>query len=187
MEYKKSRNIIVGAWLGTWIIGGSILYLVSQTPSKSKQISPLENRQEEHYGGRTLTRDEKVATTPWSIMTNKNSLAQLITPHRNDYYGTNGPVYVHGEGDVAGETALDLAKWVIEYKNEFSKMAGDNGEFPSYCRVDDLNEDGHADRISWPRLERMPVFERPFTKDMNDMADKVVAYDNYIVDYIRRQ
>lgn len=134
---------------------------------------------ENSYASRT----EKLNNTPWSADGDK-----LITPHRNDYYGTNGPIYVKSSGDPDGEIALDFANKVILYKREFSEMTG-NEQIPhTYCRVDDFDNDGHADRISWPRVERMPVIQVGLlSKDLKEKADRTVMYENFIIDYIRHK
>ncbi len=138
-----------------------------------------------------LTRTEKLDRTNWDVVDTDGdgTFDQLITPHRNSYYGTKGPVYTRGGRDFAGEVALGFSKAVITYKNEFSKMISNDETVYWLCRVDDFNEDGLADRISWPRMgDRMPIFERSsFPERIKEKADDVVIYENYILDYLTKK
>jgi hypothetical protein len=140
--------------------------------SSQNEVSAIENKAEQY-------------SSMWDIDSN-----QLITPHRNNYYGTksnvNGPVYTFGKGDVYGDVAIKAGKDIISYKNNFSKMSGSDKTFYWLCRVDDFNKDGVADQISWPRKgENMPIYNAPFPKDIQEKANKVLFLEDYIQDYIR--
>ncbi len=64
-------------------------------------------------------------------------------------------------------------------------MAGNDKEFYWLCRVDDFDEDGSADKISWPRMgDKMPVYEKPFPKGIQEKADEVVLFETYILDHL---
>lgn len=118
---------------------------------------------------------------------------ELITPHRNSWYGTKGPVYSSldsmnmNQPTEEGNYILFAAHKVITYKNAFSKMAGSDKEFYWLCRVDDLNNDGVADKISWPRMgDKMPGYEQPFlSKDVQYKANQVLLLENQIQTYIK--
>lgn len=127
-----------------------------------------------------LSRAEKLNQIAWYVIDSNGDgcLDQLRRPRT--------PIYTSGQGDSEGECALDAAKELVGYKNDFSRMTDKEGEFPWLCRVDDFDEDGSADRISWPRLgDRMPVFEKPFPKGVQKKADMVVFLENHVLDYVR--
>lgn len=120
----------------------------------------------------------------WYVVSEDGINDALVTPHRNSNYGSKGPVYTGGQGNLEGERILSLAKEVIDYKNDFSKRAGFDKEFYWNCRVDDFDEDGVADRVSWPRLNNMPVYEKPFSSEMKSKANKIISLEKSVLDYI---
>lgn len=178
---RRNLGIVIALAINLAFAGG-LIYLVSQ------------NQKQE-----TNTINAKIETKPyqpkniheicWNVIdTNKDgSYDELVTPHRNSLYGTKGPIYKKGGLDPLGkgEKALEAAKELIQYKNDFSKIAGSDKTFYWQCRVDDFNKDGIADKISWPRRNNMPVYETPFSKEIQEKADKVIELESYIFDYIQ--
>ncbi|MDA3836241.1 MAG: hypothetical protein PF542_01325 [Nanoarchaeota archaeon] len=133
------------------------------------------------------TRAEKLNSTCWYLYEKdeKGNPDVIVTPHRNNYYGTKGPIYVSGQGDLEGKKIFDLAKDLIDYKNDLSKVAGSEQKFPWLCRVDDFDGDSIADKISWPRMgENMPVYEKPFSSEIQKKANKVVLLENQVLAYV---
>lgn len=186
---KVALTMIAGVY-----VGASILHMTAAIYAKmaeKKEANYLLDRasvsqlSEKAYPSRS----EKLDSTNWDVndKDGNGTIDELITPHRNSYYGDKGSVYTRGNKDLEGEVALDFANLVIAHKKDLAKMAG-NKEAPYwFCRVDDFDGDGNADKISWPRLEGMPVYEAPFTQEMYEKSSKIVAYEDYVLNYIRKK
>lgn len=180
---KDIRNtaVVMGV-----IMGASLVFTekVNDLDTKSK------SNQYENNTPAVYAPHQKFRETMWDAAdTNKDgTLDELTTPHRNNLYGTNGPVYIRGHGDLEGEIALEYAKLVIDYKKDFSKIDGTQESFYWGCKVDDFNGDGKADMISWPNIKGKSNIHREFFPEgITEKADRVLAFENYIRAYINKE
>ena len=119
---------------------------------------------------------------------------QLVTPHRNNYYGTKGPVYSKENFSFEGKDIFESAKKLAKYKEEFSRIEGFEEVPYWFCKIDDFNNDSIADKISWPRLpsERAPSIGgckgSPYVlpKSLQAKADSALALEMKIQDYLHK-
>lgn len=184
---KNLRRKIKETWITRPLVVltlGGMVYLGLQKPKQETNISNTKTEIKPW-------KPKDISEICWDVIdTNGDgSYDELVTPHRNSLYGTKGPIYKKGDLDPLGkgEKALEAAKKLIQYKNDFSKIAGSDKTFYWQCRADDFNKDGIADKISWPRRNNMPVYEAPFSKEVQEKANKVVELENYIFDYIQNK
>lgn len=123
---------------------------------------------------------------------------QLITPHRNDYYGFRGPIYSKKDTSPKGKEMFENAKELVRHKEEFSKLGVSEGIPYWLCRIDDYNGDSIVDKISWPRIfekakplcvfSSAPDFFPFFYPDsLQKKANRALSLEMKIQNYISKQ
>ncbi|MFH1073427.1 MAG: hypothetical protein V1743_08420 [Nanoarchaeota archaeon] len=86
---------------------------------------------------------------------NQDGLYDCIsTPHR---------WIVAARGDSIGDLVLEHAQTVDKLKNQWAAAQGRPELPPSYCSIEDLDHDGNADIVAWPRIYEMPIVVNPST------------------------